>query len=363
MPPRFAQGDTDELLGIEGGEFKPDSLSVKVLGKRPAPLGRAVAEVMEIPFFEEALGPDARGMAWIDFIGKAVLEPLKIEDEKLVAGSEDHMKAILRRNPKLRTEQFVIPRPDRPSVYVMAGTLLAPKGYEATNRSALSFQMSPDFSGSPFYAFGKNVTYQPQTLGDPPLSLLVGGGMIESFAFGGAEPGTSFNTDNGGVPIEPTRITFNLKTMVGISSMAVANDFQHKELLRKFVPEKLYWPVCSKDMCRNSDSVEARVFDFGDGGITDNGALLQMLQRGTKRLVEIIAASSVVDLSVDFCNKSLKIDFGARRVNTLLRAYFGFFKRSAENDAGEEFNQVFEKSEFQPLMCDFQKLHQEAGSS
>ena len=73
---------------------------------------------------------------------------------------------------------------------------MAPKTFKITTSNAVSFQMCADYIGTPFYPNDSKVTYPPAPCcpgGKCPScckgeTLIVGGGMIESFAFGGAAP-------------------------------------------------------------------------------------------------------------------------------------------------------------------------------
>merc|ERR1711988_1020255 len=100
-------------------------------------------------------------------------------DAYMVASESDKQR-IISTNPQLKAAQFLMPRTDRPRAFVMGGTLFAPFGYEADGNSAVSLQMSPDYTGCPFYPNGSTVTYKRAGVlsccAGSQMECLVGGG-------------------------------------------------------------------------------------------------------------------------------------------------------------------------------------------
>merc|ERR1712061_934613 len=99
-----------------------------------------------------------------------------------MARDTSHISKIRSENPSLEHSSFVTPQAGRPRTFVMGGTVLAPQGYGVKGNRIVSLQMSPDFAGSPFYPNGGKVSYGS----GHSHEFLVGGGFVETFAFGGA---------------------------------------------------------------------------------------------------------------------------------------------------------------------------------
>ena len=79
----------------------------------------------------------------------------------------------------------------------MNGCNLSPMSYAASTENVVSFQMCPDFTGSPFYPENQQVKYEVAPIFPckdfgmsrfRTLTRTVGGGVTETFAFGGAAP-------------------------------------------------------------------------------------------------------------------------------------------------------------------------------
>ena len=147
--------------------------------------------------------------------------------------------------------------------------------------------------GSPFYPKGwidarcggdhlstSSFVLHLSLLEGSPITLTVGGGMIESFAFGGDAP-TPAAQHGGTVSVPKPADTFSLPEAVGISSYAPAGGFGNRRLTAWWWNiRKKYWPITS-DVA--STPQEERYYSFGDGGNVDNAGLLPLLQRRAKK--------------------------------------------------------------------------------
>ena len=114
----------------------------------------------------------------------------------------------------------MVPPITRPRAFVMLGVVLAPLGHQSDDDTVVPFgtificfhlfsdetsgfirfftrslQMSPDFSGCPFYPGGhghmnydEESTHWLSKADIPALEMVIGGGMVETFAFGSDTP-------------------------------------------------------------------------------------------------------------------------------------------------------------------------------
>lgn len=145
-----------------------------------------------------------------------------------MASSEESVEKIKANNPELKESLFLTPRSDRPGTFIMVGTLLAPLGKLASQENVVLFQMSPDYTGNPFYSEDQQVVYDglPICPCDAccytccPLSRTVGGGFVETFAFGGLAPSTQ---EEGLTEVGKPEKPFALPYAVAISSWDPAN--------------------------------------------------------------------------------------------------------------------------------------------
>lgn len=341
----FASGTTIDLLG---GQAVPSNLSMQVLRQPPPPLGKGITRRM-VSFFEQIIGLPAD--YWCRVVGKLFLEPFDLDADALLAGSLADVARIQAANPLLRHQAFLVPREDRPKVFVMAGTLVAPQGF-LMNTSSASFQMSPDFSGSPFYPFNQEVWYEPAHPGIRPhsLNLIVGGGLLESFAFGGAAPDDQNSGQTVSVPI-PQRHLY-LRDMIGISSWAPGASALTHFVTGVLDPLFGYWPVISEPF---SGSPGGKPYRFGDGGLLDNTAILQMLQRGATRILSLLVftGTDVLTETVDICKVPPSYDFSSPQVAAYsFTGLFGYCVDLPNQACSTE--QVFRREALQSILCEFQ---------
>eukprot|EP00435_Cladocopium_sp_Y103_P069063 s162_g32.t1 len=304
---------------------------------------------------------------WIDSYAKAVLEPFGLANRsQFMAANEEHLQEILRRNPSLSSDQFQVPNPLRPKTYIMGGTILAPVGLLATETSAVSLQMSPDYTGSPFYPKERLVHYK----GQDNREFLVGGGFVESFAFGGSAP-LSAQGQMGGeaVEMEAPPTAFSLADAIGISSAAFASVLVNAGWLtsaasmvigheaEEYLPVKDVWPVTSKKF---STWRSALKYQLGDGAEVDNTGMMALLQRKVPKIVAVFGTNRELAEDIDFCDGNvLRLSLKNKVSNDLLDK-FGYV---AENP-GEYliYNQVFHADDLAKLLCKFESLRKKRKS-
>ena len=176
----FADMEAEELLGAPS---EPSRLTMEELGGDPPPLGRAgTAWTSTTALRLKAAGVYLK-MLWIQTVAEAILAPFGLgRMDAFMAASEAAVEEIRRRNPQLAEETFLVPRPRRPRTLILTATIEAPEGYQASEDSAVSLQMSPDYAGSPFYPNDTTVSYRAaHGYARPPLRhVLVGGGFVEA---------------------------------------------------------------------------------------------------------------------------------------------------------------------------------------
>jgi len=349
----FADMSKEELLGPA---TVPAALTMEALQQTPAALGNAVTRSMD-SWVEDML---AKGMLstdmWPNYVGETVLEPFGLnEKNSFIAGSIDEVERIRQENPPMSEQSFLVPQPGRPKVFVMGGTILAPVGYMPGPDSIASFQMSPDFTGSPFWPNGSNVSYKPASgTGLTDLQgVLIGGGFVDTYAFGDSAPQ---DHQSGGDEIllhEPKK-PFNLPLAVGISSAAGAALLANWGGTYQYIlPQVPYWPVPPKGF----GEVSSRTYLMGDGGNIENSGLLALVQRGVKRAVMWVSTYIPLRMDIDFCSAFDPSVFN--NTDPLVSAPMVFDKFGYQyQDAGSIYtnNHIFPREDVGSVFCGLQSL-------
>jgi len=270
-----------------------------------------------------------------------------------MAGSDEHRSDIIRRNPQLKENQFHVPLPNRPKVFVMGGILTAPTHYDTNLYNSVPFQMSPDISGVsgwPNFTEGevKAVSFHDSSwIGDDVLAdshTIMGGGFIESFAHGSREPSGSSQSRSGAVSVQMTgsEKTLSLSTAVAISSAVI------------FRPRRYTWPVTPQG--KTEKAVE---FEYGDGGLCENTGLLALLQRKASHAVQIISSDRALDMSIDWCKDRSeeewrKLHDPCEQSACQISSLFGYQFKASLNSYEE--NKVFPTERAHSLFCKIQTL-------
>lgn len=341
----FAGVSTEELLGAA---TTPSQLTLSALRQAPAAMGAtATADTgaIALRLLAEGIAPER---LWVETVGQAFLRPFGLDSNNaFMAADAAAVERIRAANPQLSSSTFLTPRPGRPRAFVMNGALLSPVGYLANREDVVSFQMSPDFTGSPHRPNGRDISY-PSPSSDKTLEGVVGGGLIETFAFGGEAP---FDGQGGSwrASLSSPALPFTLVDALGISSAAFASTMAAKKFsLSSLVPKASVWPVLDV-------ATSAKTYNLGDGGNVENGGLLAMLQRGVPRIAWWINTDTGLGKSVDFCTLSgtLPIDLVKGQVTSMVYDKFGYGQLAK---AFYAHNQVFKTSEFPSLLCDLHRL-------
>eukprot|EP00439_Symbiodinium_sp_Y106_P085549 s228_g28.t3 len=382
-------GHTDLLVSVSGGTWtsgpfmfshmskghllgsptRPSELSLEALTTRPGLIGDGATHDIYHLLKTAFLNNDDPHSIWVNAFNEILLKPIGLGNmSKYMAPDDSTVQRIIRKNPHLQREDFIVPPSDRPRAFVMLGVLLAPLGHESDDDTVVSLQMSPDFSGSPFYP-GREGQLQFDEEGEhwlassdiPALKLVVGGGMVETFAFGSDTP---FSEQSGGhgvrmpAPSEP----MSLAKAVGVSSAAFsaytsqAMDKLGGQRMQALIPVATLWPITSKKF---PGPKAAAKFKIGDGGHMDNSGLLPALQRKVPRIVMFLNTDVKIGMKSDFCAYA---PVNAGELGSAAAWYFvDKFGLGAHVDGSFLMhNQVFRFKDLQPILCDLQ-THRRAG--
>jgi len=358
-------GDNMPKEKLLGKATKPEELLLEVLDREPALLGKAVTKSCH-PFLKNAMVSKLPSdQLWQMFIADTILKDFGLDNwKKFMAKSEDDVKRIKQENPTLSTSEFNTLRSDRPKVFVMNGVLLSPLGFASGPNKAVALQMSPDYTGSPFWPQDRSVTFQPADGGAlyPLHDQVVGGGMVETFAFGGKEP-VGNQSESGRQHIPPPHEPFTVAHAVGISSIAPGAVLANSGNYNWAAPRAQYWPVTPAN---HRGKVKALEYACGDGGNLENSGLIPLIQRNARKAVMWV--STYIPLgrgskrypNLDFCSPPADWDtiFGDKEdlvIAPMVTDKFGF---PYEDKSGSYYthNQVFPKEDIGNVMCGLQKL-------
>jgi len=284
---------------------------------------------------------------WYRLVGAMYLKDFGLDSRTAyMAACAEDVRRILVDNPCLDNSDFYVPRPDRPGVFVMGGIMLAPVGFIADGNSTIALQMSPNYAGFPYYPNDSKVTYTSATENGGDLESIAGGGLIETFAFGGAAPAPQ-EQSGGKVQVGfPTDGPLSLCKAAGISSAAPASTLQKFQNAAKLDPKSEVWPVTSTTF---PGPQAAQTHNLGDGGSQDNSGLLALLQRGGKKVVWIANCYRGLSTTYDYDNATVEtFDPDAAGVVEQLYDKFGYgYNTSSYYYAN---NQVFSKNQLLPLV-------------
>jgi hypothetical protein len=351
----FANRKLNKLLGAP---TVPSQLSPEVLSQTPPELGATATTDWQSTAAWKLFEGAPWDKLWQYMCGAALLKPFALDAlDAFMAPDLETAQRIQTENPHLKNSKFLIPQRGRPKTFVINGAVLAPLGYVANGSNIVSLQMSPDFTGSPFYPNGSEVVYGGNV---KPLQRLVGGGFVETFAFGGSAPIEPWQEDERAKVMSPA-LPFSLVDAVGISSAApgFALAKSYPDLAGLVDPQVQYWPVG-----HSSSSVvpSAMTYEMGDGGNLENTGLLAMLQRGAKKIGWFVNGYFPIKVPVDICTPSWtltpKFDPNGM-ISDQIYDKFGFGYASKGFNGVSEFignNQVFDSDQLVPLLCALKEL-------
>jgi len=347
----FSNMTESQLLGA-GTE--PSKLTLAELRKQPPALGTVATARTSGVAVELAASGVPFQKVWLSTVAQAVLGPFGLGSlDAYMAPNKEAVERIKSRNPQFRDGTFLVPQPGRPGVLVMSGTVEAPDGYRASELNVVSLQMSPDFTGTPFYPNNSTVSYSPALgTGGPPLSgVLLGGGFVETFAFGGEQP-AEHQTGGNSIRLQAPVMPMSLARAVGISSAAFAGaSSQAGETGTRLNPQGNIWPVTS---LQHPGPQHAITYQLGDGGNIDYTGLMALLQRGASRVVMMVNTNAPLSRDHDLCSVKPGDDISGL-VTSSLADKFGHAFTSVKGLYWSQ-NQVFAKADFFPILCKLWRL-------
>mmetsp|Transcript_11754 Transcript_11754/g.25857 ORF Transcript_11754/g.25857 Transcript_11754/m.25857 type:complete len:507 (-) Transcript_11754:38-1558(-) len=351
---------TEELLGPG---TKPSELSMEFLRRDVAPIASGIVHCDSDKIIVELLAK-FKGREWE--VWSHVMSAWLLRDfdelksfDAYMASSEESVEKIRANNPELKESLFLTPRSDRPGTFIMVGTLRAPLGKLASLENVVLFQMSPDYTGNPFYPEDQQVVYDGLPICPcdaccytcSPLSRTVGGGFVETFAFGGLAPSTQ---EEGLTEVGKPEKPFALPYAVAISSWAPANYMELSRVTADHLNQRQnYWPITSPILPEKQKALE---YQFGDGGLQDVQGFLPLIQRQAKKLLLIANNSHALNSSYDWANATAAtFDPIAAGVTDCVYPFFGFSSGACQG-AVYSHDQVFAKELLFPLAQEIREL-------
>ena len=200
---------------------------------------------------------------------------------------------------------------------------------------------SPLYSGIPFQQTVKYTIAKAGSI-QATVNALVGGGFIESFAWGCDAPTSP--ASNGTVQVSPPAAPFELVNASGTSSSAFAAAFEKIKLLDGLLPEQNYWPPVA-----SGTQPAAQLFDFGDGGNLENYGLIPLLMRGVKKIILFINTETPLNTKYDPDGATYQSDLDSN-----FPVLFGI--DVIKGGAVEKVNHVFPTKDYAPLVRALQKM-------
>lgn len=289
----------------------------------------------------------------------------------MMAASDDQIADIKARNPQLNDDSwcFLKPQPGKPKVYVIGAAILGPIDIddELVMKDAASFQVSPDYSGSPYYTnYATGFPYQSVDSASAAKGLtgLQGGGLIETFAFGAKSPATG-NGEGDQEVMAPYRPFFLGDAMAFATYADFLGPVEDALNLQadkwSFTPSFDYWPVGS------ATKKEDRFF-IGDAGFIEDTGLLPMLQRQAKKVATFmfVGPGQGLNPNINWCALVDEIPAGTFHPETFKAAgniadsvYVMFGYGYDDGKWHKSHNTVFKQSDMFDVACEAFKLQRQ----
>lgn len=346
-----AANDT-ELLGeiTEPADITIDKL--KVLPTSSLGWGATLDLGDELDHFHDTGTPDDQ--LWAAAIGHVFFSRFGLYDPANPAyfSLDDATVAQIRAaNPSLAAAAFHTVR--QPSGYRMPyllinATIDGPTAHAPYNPDQLlMITYTPLYSGIPFQ---QTMSYPVAKSGGAQVSAVVGGGFIQSFAWGCDAP--TAPAVNGSVSVGAPASVFTLAAASATSSSAYAAILEKIKLLDGLLPEQNYWPPMA-----TPPQVPAQLFDFGDGGNLENWGVIPLLMRGVKKVVVFINSDQVIDPDYDPAQKTYDSD-----IDSEFPSLFGIpvYSHSLfSNGVEPDWNHVFPTADYAGVINALKQLRKE----
>eukprot|EP00924_Labyrinthula_sp_SR-Ha-C_P011369 snap_masked-scaffold_36-processed-gene-2.92-mRNA-1 protein AED:0.05 eAED:0.05 QI:0/-1/0/1/-1/1/1/0/584 len=330
----FSKLDEELLLGKS---TDPKKLTLKELSEgNPGKLAATVTTKKFLGLaqtFKNYIGGTEYRDLWTKMIRDCILEEFDLHDT-MIALDDSHVKEIKSRNPHLEDTKFQTIAADRPFPIVNV-TLLGPDNYNSGYGN--SFQVTPLYSGVPFYNNSRRMDYFPVsaikallpnklTTKDDAISLTIGGGFVETFAVNSPGPIKkrnqyfNFELEAKETELHPVEGDyFFLQDAVGASSAAFAAAFSNiSKVLDDLNPMISYFPIFCEKIPQFSRFQSHKRINIGDGGLIDNSGVPPLLQRKVKKIVCFFNSSTPLDLNFEE-NRFIEYDFLAESTEVLYK--------------------------------------------
>jgi len=352
----YAKGSDEDLLGAP---TTPSELNLDALKRAPSKFGQRVVaanndKIMTAMTFATLTGQLHK--AWQNFVGSTYLQPFGLNGDHYMAEDAAHMADIKKRNPALKKAWFTLPRTDRPKLGMQC-ILFAPLGYNVSWDNVVQLEVSARMSGvtrnaKVIYAPMKgNASYPKKN-----LTTVLGGGFIETFAFGGDAPTKKNKPGQVPAPKTPT----SLAEVVGLSSMSPAGELAQNDLGLTVNPQVKYFNIPSAEFPTQE---RAMVHGIGDGGSIENSGIVPLLGRGAKKVFWIANSFGPMNRTYPWeeqCAEGSTMKFDVIKSGFLgqASALYGYGKEASSIPTGFfwEHNHVFKKEGALPLACAIWKL-------
>uniref|UniRef100_A0A7S2XGV5 PNPLA domain-containing protein n=1 Tax=Lotharella oceanica TaxID=641309 RepID=A0A7S2XGV5_9EUKA len=321
----------------------------------PKSLRRSITQKPFQIFFENRREGLPFPKAWTSSVhefylkGAGISEPFPQRGRPyLFTYSEETAKSVLERNPQLKQAgyKFDFQKPGRPflSFDISLHGPITHIPIDTFNKSYPTMEVNPLFTGTVVFKDGTFVSSEDVD----PISFEVGG-AVETYAFASKAPSslkyqllppyaqTGVIT---GVPLPSD--PFTLSHANGIGGWAVASGLatlSSESLNNRLGQLYDYWSP-SKTVL-DSEHV------FGDGGLTDNWNLFQILRREEVERFVIVTASSVsLNMSYDASERPpTETD-----IDSMISSSFGLDPQAITNSFHYRENHVFETDQFVELI-------------
>ncbi|HEY0158196.1 MAG TPA: hypothetical protein VGF28_13010 [Thermoanaerobaculia bacterium] len=293
-------------------------------------------------------------LLWAATIGHVFFSRFGLYDPKDPAYfslDEATVAKIRAANPSLAGATFHTVR--QPSGYRMPyllinATIDGPTAHAPYNPDQLlMITYSPLYSGVPFQQTMSYPVAKTGGLKPPPVKAVVGGGFIESFAWGCSAP-TAPAVD-GAVTVAAPEHVFTVAAASATSSSAYAALLEKIKLLDGLLPEQNYWPPSLAE-----PQVPAQLFDFGDGGNLENYGVIPLLMRGVKKVVVFMNTEQPMNPDYDPTQKTYESD-----IDSSLVSLFGvpvYSRTLFSTSLVPDFNQVFPSADYAGVVNALQAL-------
>jgi len=280
-----------------------------------------------------------------------------------LALDDDSIQRIKKNNPQLEKKTFITPRSDRPKMYIINGTMLAPLDKLATNENVVTFQMGADYIGSPFYPDNQQVSYHRASFcpngcecmyskcGD--VTRTVGGGFVESFAFGGTAPTESLEEGVQEKKVGEPKSAWALPYCGGMSSWA-PGGFANASSVAGAIGNmrSLYWPLPTPILPMKQDAI---TYEFGDGGLHDNSGFLALVQRKASRVIWVASAFTSFSTTYDWDSATVA-NFNPSDAGVIDQLYVLFGYNTTSKDYYYANDQIFAQDLCLPMCQELRAL-------